>query len=527
MPKKLDAVVIGGGHNGLVCGAYLAKAGFRTLVLERRHVIGGAAVSEQVTPGFTFSTFSLMMGQMHPKVIQDLELGRFGLQVLENPSLFCPLSRSDHILYSKDVSRTQESFARFSSHDAEIYPRFLEQHVEIGRILRRLLLETPVDPLRRDWKSFKRIASLLWRYRKAGKELYRMIDALTQSADDYLSRWFESDIIKAVFAYYAAIGNGVGPKTPGSAYLMLHYIMTEYNESIPRGQVRGGMGTITKAIAQSASRFGLEIKTDAEVSEVIIEDGRVRGVATTSGDTYDAPLVASNPSCKVLFQQLVSPDHLPGEFLDEIRAFRSDGTDWKINLACEAPPRYAAYDKALCGFDQPPYVHIAPDIDYLEKAYDDAKNGWYSEKPFITAATPTILDKSMAPHGKHVVHLYGGHAAYQLKNTTWDQQRDGFVQSVMSTMDEMAPGFTDRIIDMQALTPVDIERILNIPFGHILHGEITLDQLFFMRPVPRYADYRTPIAGLYQCGSSCHPGGGVTGVPGHNAAREILKDHGR
>jgi phytoene dehydrogenase-like protein len=284
------------------------------------------------------------------------------------------------------------------------------------------------------------------------------------------------------------------------------------------------MGGITQAIATSGQRFGLEILTDATVAEVIVANGRATGVRTVDGREFAANTVVSNANCKTLFERLVDKRHLPAELLADIARFRTFSTAFKMNIAAERPPQYRAFDKAKAGFDYPTYVHIAPDIDYLERAYDDAKYGWYSAKPFVTPVVPTIVDDTLAPAGKHVINLFGGHAPYQLKNGLWENERDNFTRNVLGVIDEMAPGFSGGIIDMQVLLPPDLEEILDLPQGHIFHGELSPDQLFFQRPVPHYADYRTPVAGLYQCGSSCHPGGGVSGIPGHNAAREILKD---
>ena len=524
MAHLYDAVIIGGGHNGLTCGAYLARAGLRTLVLERRPVLGGAAVSEEVVKGFTFSVFSYVMSLLHPKVIRDLELRDHGLVVLPATDLFCPLDERDAIIFSEDRQRTVREFARFSKKDAEAYPAFAAHLEEAAAIVRQLLLETPVDPVRRDWRSFRETARLLWKYRRIGRRFYRVVDLMTMSAYDYLARWFESDVIRAVFAYYASIGTYAGPKSPGSAYVIMHHLMGEHEGAGGWGFVRGGMGSISQAIARSGARHGLETRTEAEVARVLLEDGRAGGVVTASGEEIRARAVACNASCKVLFEQLVPADALPSDFLDEIRSFRTFSTAFKINAACEAPPRYTAFDKARAGFDYPAYVHIGPDIDYLERAYDDAKHGWYSSQPFVTPVVPTTVDDTIAPAGKHVVHMFGGHAPYELRNGSWEQERDNFARTVLATMDRFAPGFSSQIIDLQVLAPPDIERILNLPHGHIFHGELALDQLFFQRPAPGYADYRTPIRGLYQCGSSAHPGGGVSGIPGHNAAREILRD---
>jgi len=524
MAAQYDAIIIGAGHNGLVCGSYLAKSGLKILVLERRHVIGGAAVTEEFTPGFRTSVFSYVMSLLHPRVIADLELHKFGLQVLPANDLFCPLYGDDYIIFSDDVKKTQAQFARFSKHDAEIYPAFDAYLQEATAIVRKLLFETPIDPTKRDWKTFKDGASFLWRYRKVGRKAYRIVDLLTQSAYDYLSGWFESDIIKAILAYYASIGTFAGPKSPGSAYVIMHHIMGEHAGAGGWGFIRGGMGAITQAIAASGARFGLDVLTDAPVAEVKITNGRATGVRLQDGREFSAKAVIANASAKVLFQKLVSPSLLPAEFNADIERFRTFSTAFKINVAAEAPPRYRAFDKAKAGFDYPTYVHIGPDIDYLERAYDDAKYGWYSSKPFVTPVVPTIVDDTLAPKGKHVVNLFGGHAPYRLKNGDWAHERENFVKNVMGVMNEFAPGFSDQVIDMQVLLPPDIEEIVALPQGHIFHGELSPDQLFFQRPAPHYADYRTPIGALYQCGSSVHPGGGVSGIPGYNAAREILKD---
>jgi phytoene dehydrogenase-like protein len=290
------------------------------------------------------------------------------------------------------------------------------------------------------------------------------------------------------------------------------------------GFIRGGMGAISNAIADSGRHHGMEVITDAEVTRVEVKDGRVASVVTRQGNEYRARAVASNTSCKVLFDQLVEPSRLPAEFLGHIQKYRTFSTAFKVNVAAEAPPRFSAFDAAKIGYDVPNYVHVGPTIEYLQSAYEDACAGRYSNRPFITAVVPTTVDDTLAPPGKHVINLFGGHAPYELAGTSWDQARDGFTRNVFDTMDEVAPGFSDSVIDAQVLLPPDIEQIINSPHGHIFHGELALEQLFFQRPAPHYSDYRSPIRGLYQCGSSTHPGGGVSGIPGHNAAREILRD---
>jgi phytoene dehydrogenase-like protein len=522
-----DVIIIGGGHNGLTCGAYLARAGKKVLVLERRHLIGGMVVTEEFTPGFRASTLSYVMSLLHPKVIQDLELRELGLTVLPANDMFCPLGRDDYLVFSGSTAKTAQQFGRFSKHDGEIYPRFDAWLNEAADIVRKLLLDTPVDPTRRDLKGMRETFSLLWKYRKIGKRFYRLVDLMTMSADDFLSRWFEHSVTRAVLAYYCSIGTFAGPKTPGSAYVVLHHLMGEHEGAGGWGFIRGGMGAISDAIAASGRRHGMEILTDAEVTGIEVNDGRVASVVTSDGNEYHARAVASNTSCKVLFDQLLEPAHLPDDFLRHIQNYRTYSTAFKINVAAEAPPRFTSFDAAKTGFDVPNYIHIGPTIEYLQAAYDDACDGRYSARPFITAVVPTTVDDTLAPPGKHVINLFGGHAPYDLKGASWEQERDGFTRNVFDTMDELAPGFSDSVIDAQLLLPPDIERMTNSPHGHIFHGELALEQLFFQRPAPYYADYRSPIRGLYQCGASTHPGGGVSGIPGHNAAREILRDWSR
>ncbi|MCC7272946.1 MAG: NAD(P)/FAD-dependent oxidoreductase [Alphaproteobacteria bacterium] len=527
MAERYDAVIVGGGHNGLTCGAYLARAGLKTLVLERRPVVGGAAVTEEVIPGYRFSVFSYLMSLLHPKVIAELELRRFGFEVLPASDMFGALPGGDHILFSDAMDRTQKSFARFSPRDAAIYPEFDRYLMESAAIVRRLLLETPPDVSCRDWRSFKETAKLLWKYRKVGGRLYRLIDLMTMSADAYLSEWFESTHVKAVLAYYSGIGTFAGPRSPGSAYVIMHHVMGEHAGAGGWGFVRGGMGTITAAIAASGREKGMAVRTDATVVAIDTEGGRATGVTLADGSRIAAPIVASNASAKVTFLKLLPRTALPAEFVREIEAYRTYSSAFKINIACERLPQYTGFDAAECGFAYPTYAHIGPTIEYLERAYDDAKYGDWSRKPFVTPVAPSFVDDTISPPGKHVVHLFGGHAPYTLAEGDWDGRRDDFAKTVLAVMDEHAPGFSDGIVGMQVLAPPDIEARIGSPHGHIFHGELQADQLFFARPAPHWADYRSPIAGLYQCGSSAHPGGGVGGVPGHNAAREILRDRKR
>ena len=494
-------------------------------MLERRPIIGGAAVTEEFSPGFRASRFSYVMSLLHPRIIRDLELNSLGLEVLPANDLFCPLGEDRYIVFSDDTAKTQAEFARFSRHDAEAYPAFARDLEESAALVRKLLFETPVDPPRRSWKSFKESAALLWRYRRIGDRAYRLADLLAQSAYDYLSVWFEHDIIKALLAYYASIGTFAGPRSPGTAYVLLHHLIGEHQGAGGWGFVRGGMGAITASIARSGARFGMEVLPDAPVAEVLVRDGCALGVRTGDGREFHAPVIASNATAKTLFRRLVAPAHLPAELLHEIDAFRTFSTAFKMNIAAHEPPRYRAFDPAATGFAYPTYVHIGPGIDYLERAYDDAKYGGFSRRPFLTPVVPTIVDDSLAPAGKHVINIFGGHAPYELKGgASWQSEKPRLTQAALTVLDELAPGFSGEVIDIETLVPPDLESIVGLPQGHIFHGELSADQLFWQRPVPHWADYRTPVAGLYQCGSSSHPGGGVSGIPGHNAAREILKD---
>jgi phytoene dehydrogenase-like protein len=532
-PREYDALIIGGGHNGLVCAGYLARAGLKVAVLERRPIVGGAAVTEEIAPGFRASIFSYLMSLLHPRIIRDFALAQHGLTILPCSDMVSPVDDGDgYIAFSDDVARTQDSFARFSARDAAIYPEFDAYLREATQIVRRLLWETPIDPARRDWKTFRNGASLLWKYRKVGRKLYRIVDMLSMSAYDFLHEWFEDDRVMAVLAYYASIGTLAGPKSPGSAYVIMHHVMGEHEGAGGWGFVKGGMGAITGALASAIGALGVDIFTDTTVAEIRTSQGRLGDVVASDGRVFRAKAVASNAHARHLYCDLVGEAALPGDVVREIRHYRTMGAAFKMNIACERPPQYRILDRvrregALGAFSYPTYMHIAPDIDYLERAFDAAKHGWYSPQPFITPVVPTIVDDTLAPPGKHVVNLFGGHAPYTLKGGDWAVEKPRFETAVLDTIERFAPGFRNDIIASQLLIPPDIEAIAGLPQGHIFQGELSPDQLFFQRPTSGYADYRTPIDRLYICGASVHPGGGVSGIPGHNAAREMLRDMGR
>ncbi len=531
MAERVDAIILGGGHNGLVCAAYLARHGLKPLVLERRSVLGGAAVTQEIAPGFRASIFSYLMSLLHPRIQADLQLKRHGLEIMPCSDMLSPLDGDDYIVFSDDVARTQASFARFNAADARIYPEFDRFLTENARLFRRLLWETPFDPTGRDWRTFRQACGFLYRNWRIGGQLFRAIDMLTMSAYDFLSEWFQDERIKAVLAYYASIGTFAGPKSPGSAYVIMHHVMGENAGAGGWGFVKGGMGSISESIAAAARESGADIRTGVSIEEVQIREGRVTGVTTGDGQSFACDRIISNINAKTLYLKLVGPRHLPADLVRDINGYRTFSTAFKMNIACERPPQYsclqrALRDDALAGWSYPTYVHIGPDIDYLERAYDDAKYGSYSTRPFITPVCPTIVDRSLAPEGKHVVNLFGGHAPYALKNGDWSTEKAKFEKIVLDTVDRVAPGFSAEIIARQFLIPPDIEAIVGLPQGHIFQGELSPDQLFFNRPAAHWADYRTPIRGLYLCGGSVHPGGGVSGIPGYNAAREVLRDAG-
>ncbi len=523
--SKYDVIIVGGGHNGLVCGAYLARAGKSVLVLERNHHVGGAAVTQEFAPGFRASTFSYLMSLLHPKIIRELELERFGLRILPATDMFTPLPGGDHFLFTSDEARNVREISRFSKRDAQRYPEFTRYLDRIAASARQLMTQTPIDPQDLSMRGLADIAGFVWHNRKALKDFYGLYDVLTMSAYDFLSEWFENDIIKGVYAYYSGIGSFQGPKTPGSAYILLHHLMGEHEGAGGWGFIEGGMGKISQTIAESGEAHGMQIITDAPVSHVETQGDRATGVVCSDGREFHARVVAANVSAKLLFTKMINGAPIPDDFRWHVETFRTESAAAKFNIACERLPQFTAFDPAVCGFEYPSYAHIAPGVEYLQQAYLDAQQGWYSQKPFITVTAPTTVDRTLAPPGKHVVNLFCGHAPYTLRGgANWEEHRQKFADLVLDALEEYAPGFRQDIIAMQVLVPPDIERMIGSPNGHIFHGELSIDQLFFKRPAPHFADYRTPIRALYLCGSTTHPGGGVSGISGHNAAREIQKD---
>lgn len=526
MATMHDVVIAGGGHNGLVTAAYLAKAGRRTLVLEARELVGGCSVTEEVWPGFRVSTAAYLTSLMQERVIRDLDLPKYGYQVdAKDPAFFSPFPDGRHLFMWQDRTRTLSEVAKFSRRDAERYPAY-EDHIErLSQVVERLLLTIP-PPFPpsgfTDWIECVKTAGLLRGLSRA--ELTGLIKIFTQSAADFLDDWFESPELKVTLATDGVIGANGGPRSAGTAYILLHHCMGGVDGHRGLwGFVRGGMGAVSNAIADSARAAGAEIRTGAPVARILVRNGRAYGVALESGEEIHAKVVVSNCDPKRTFLELLAPADLDGGFVESIRRFRCEGTSLKINLALNGLPEF----KCLPGAPGPQHgatMHICPSIEYVERAWDDAKYGRPSRSPLLEMTIPTMYDRSLAPAGKHIMGIFLQYAPYTLSEGTWDELREPFYDRVIDIIAEYAPNIRDIIEDRFVLTPLDMERRFGITGGNIFHGEMSLDQMFVLRPAAGWARYQTPVEGLWLCGSGTHPGGGVMGAPGYNAARQILRD---
>lgn len=526
LPQSYDAIIVGAGHNGLVTAAYLAGAGRKVLVLEKRELVGGCAVTEELWPGYRVSSASYLTSLMQEKVIRDLELERFGYKVdAKDPAFFSPFPDGRFLFMWQDERKTLEEIAKFSRKDAERYPAYEAYLEKLAVVVESLLLTTPPEFPPQRLTDLPDYLKLLGRFRGLSREqIVGLVKIFTQSAADLLEDWFESEELKVTLATDGVIGANGGPRSQGTAYILLHHCMGGVGGKRGLwGFVRGGMGAVSEAIAASARARGVEIRTRAAVASIRVKDGRVRGVALDNGDEFDAPVVASNVDPKLTFLKLVDAQVLPEEFTAQIRRFRSEGTSCKINLALNGLPEF----RALPGAPGPHHkatMHICPSIEYVERAWDDAKYGRPSERPLLEMTVPTMYDPSLAPAGRHIMGIFLQYAPYTLKGATWDELREPFGDRVVNLIAEYAPNIRGLIEHRQVLTPLDLERRFGLTGGNIFHGEMSLDQMFVMRPLAGWARHRTPVKGLYLCGSGAHPGGGVMGAPGHNAAREILRD---
>ena len=526
-----DVLIIGGGHNGLVCAAYLAAAGLKVTVLERRGIVGGAAVTETFHPGFRNSVASYTVSLLNPRVIADLYLHAHGLRIVERrASNFLPLNDREHLLLGE--GRSHAEVAKFSARDADRLDAYAARLDAVADVLRGLVLQAPPDLVEGGWRRAlpELLKSAALGRRLAGLDTTARRDLLAlfaQSAGDFLDGWFESDPIKAAYGFDGVVGNYASPYAPGSAYVLLHHVFGEVNgKKGAWGHALGGMGAITAAMARSAESRGVEIRTDSPVREVLIERGRATGAVTENGEVFRARAVASNLNPKLLFGSLVEPAALPADFRERIERYRCGSGTFRMNVALSELPRFPSLPEP--GDHLTAGIIMAPSLAYMERAYADARAHGWSREPIVEMLIPSTLDDSLAPPGRHVASLFCQHVApVPPDGRSWDDHRDEVADLMIATVDRFAPGFAASVIARQALTPLDLERTFGLTGGDIFHGALSLDQLFSARPVLGHGAYRSPVPALYMCGSGTHPGGGVTGAPGRNAAGEILRDFRR
>lgn len=526
MANHFDAIIIGAGHNGLVTAAYLAKAGKRVLVLERRDVIGGACVTEEVWPGYKVSTAAYVNSLLRPEIIKELELKKYGFEMMpRSPSSFTPFPDGRYLMMGPDKEMTRREISKFSARDADAYPVYEDMLTKVADFLEPLLVQTPPDPFGSWWDLYK-LGRMGLKFRRMGREVaVDAIEVLTGAAKPILDRWFESDELKATIATDAVIGAFAPPSHPGTAYVLFHHVMGECNGVRGVwGYVRGGMGTISTSIASAAKASGAEVRTNAAVSKIITKGGEVVGVALADGTEFHAPIVASCVDARTTFLKLSDAKELPPEFVKAVERIDYSSATVKINVALSEPPQFKCLPGTGVGPQHHGTMHVCPSMDYIERAYDDAKYGRTARDPMLECTMATALDSTLAPAGKHILSMFIQYAPYHLKDTTWEVERDRFADRCFDVLNEYAPNFKSSVIDRQIITPVDMERIYGLTGGNIMQGTMSLSSMFSLRPVAGFADYRTPIRGLYVCGAAAHPGGGVMGAAGMNAAREILRD---
>lgn len=524
MANTYDAIVIGGGHNGLIHAAYLAKAGKKVVVLERRHLVGGAAVTEEIYPGFKFTEFSYVVSLLRPEVIRDLELPKHGLTILPLPSTFTPLANGDYFAAWDDHDKTRREIYRHSPKDAEAYDEYSRRMARMAMAVKPILSMIPPDPTTLHPKDLFGLAKLGGH--AAGlneKDFYNLAKLMTMSAADLLDEWFECDPLKGTKSASGIIGTFLGPRSPGTAYVLLHHYMGEIDGAFRAwGFAKGGTGGISNSIASAAKALGVEVRLNASVSQIIVKNGRAVGVALESGEEIYAKYVSSSLDPKRTFLKLTDPKQLPSDFVEAIRRYKIRGSSGKVNLALSGLPNFTALPGE--GALHRGAISISPSIDYIERAYDDAKYGHFSRKPYIDCILPSMIDPDMAPPGQHVMSCFVQYAPFAQEGGWDDAKREAFGDAVVNTLSEFAPNLKSLILHRQVLVPPDIERITGLTEGNIFAGELALHQLFFLRPAPGYTNYRTPIANFWQCGSGTHPGGGIMGASGRLAALELLKD---
>ena len=523
-----DAIIVGAGHNGLVTAAYLAKAGKRVLMLERRPIVGGTAVTEEIFPGFKFSTCAHLAGSFASEIIADLDLRKHGFELIAlDPLLFAPTLEGNSLLIPPDIVKAATEIERHSTGDAKKYSAFCALAKTLSAFLRTLYgVQLPDKANPSDFNSAEML-KIGWKFHRLGKkEMYEFLRVLPMSTADLLNEWFENDLLKAALAGTSMLASFVGPRQQGTAFNMLHHQLGESNGALrTAGFVRGGIGNLSQALARAAQQFGAEIRTGRAVAKIVTKSGAATGVVLDNGDEISATSVISNADVKRTLLKLAEPTYFDPHFLLQVRNIRSRGTMAKINLAIDILPKFKNSNNesaALGGV-----IHIGPTLDYLERAADDAKYERFSKQPFLEITIPSIVDPTLAPAGKHVMSVWMQSAPYRLRESNWHDQRNALRDTVTSLIEDYAPGFKNSILHSQVLTPLDLEEVYGLTGGHLYHAEMALDQIFFMRPVPGWSRYHTPIENLYLCGSGTHPGGGLTGLPGYHAAREILKSHRR
>jgi phytoene dehydrogenase-like protein len=524
MGQTWDAIIIGGGHNGLVTAAYLARAGRKVLVLEQRYRVGGAAVSEEIYPGFKFSVFSYVVSLLRPEIIRDLDLPRHGLEILPLESTITPMDNGDYLGAWGDPDKTRREIYRHSPRDAEAMVEFGRLMHHMAQAVKPILGMIPPDPTSLSPRDLLGLLKLGRHFRSLGPEhVHALYKLMTMSSADYLDEWYETDVLKATKSASGIIGTFLGPRSPGTAYVLLHHYMGEIDGSFRAwGFAKGGTGAISESIAGAARRFGAEIRTDTAVARVLLKRGRATGVVLENGDELRARTVVSSLDPHRTFLQLVGEAELPADFLSDIRRYKFRGSSGKVNLALDELPNFTCLPGV--GPHLRGAISISPSVDYLERAYDDAKYGEFSRHPYMDVIIPSMIDPHMAPPGKHVMSIFVQYAPYNVTGGWTDAKREAFGDTVVETLSHYAPNLKPAILHRQVITPADIERITGLTEGNIFQGELALHQLFFLRPAPRWAKYRTPIRRLYQCGSGTHPGGGIMGASGRLAALRILGD---
>lgn len=528
MPNNYDAIVIGAGHNGLVAAAYLARAGYKVLVLERREIVGGCCITEELWPGFKVSTAAYVNSLLRPEIIRDLDLKKYGFEMLpRSPSSFTPFPDGRYLMMGPDRAMTLSEIAKFSKKDAENYPMYEDMLTRVADFLEPMLTQTPPNPFSNNLRNLWKLGKLGWQFKGMGKDLAgEAVEILTGAARPILDRWFESEQLKATIATDAVIGAFAPPSHPGTAYVLFHHVMGECNGVRGVwGYVRGGMGTISNSIASAAKERGAEIRTNAEVGKILVRDGYAVGVALKDGTEFRAKRVISGADANVTFNKLMDAKDLPEEFRKAVNRIDYSSATVKINVALDRPPSFRALPSAgNVGPQHHGTMHVCPDQDYIERAYDDAKYGRWARDPMLECTMATALDSTLAPPGKHILSMFVQYAPYHLKGTTWDVEKDKFADRCFDVLEEYAPGFKSSVLHRMVIPPPDMERLWGITGGNIMQGSMNLHSMFSFRPAPGYANYRTPVKGLYMCGAATHPGGGVMGACGLNAAREILRD---